>query len=85
MQVVNQSNKQPDFISRAILNISWCEPVAIGEVKGEDQSNDIFETLLDLIRIGHLSKQSIDNNLYDAVLGIHVVGRFIFCPFFYMS
>ncbi|KAI8971056.1 hypothetical protein BDB01DRAFT_731101, partial [Pilobolus umbonatus] len=48
--------------------------VVIGEAKGEDQSKDVFEILLDLIRIGHLSKQSIDNNLYDAVVGIHVVG-----------
>ncbi|KAI7905406.1 uncharacterized protein BX663DRAFT_549411 [Cokeromyces recurvatus] len=58
----------------AIVNVSWCEPVVVGEVKGEDRSNDVFDTLLDLIRIGHLSKQAIDNNLYDAVLGMHVIG-----------
>jgi hypothetical protein len=46
-------------------------------VKGEDKKNDLYDNLIDLIRIGQLSKSSIDSNFYNGVVGVHVVGKMI--------
>ncbi|RCH79681.1 hypothetical protein CU098_002914, partial [Rhizopus stolonifer] len=63
----------PDFVGRILNNIVWNGPVTVGEVKGEDAKDDIYATLLDLIRIDRFSKQSIDSNFYEGVTGIHAV------------
>ncbi|KAL7319923.1 phosphatidylserine decarboxylase [Mucor circinelloides] len=69
----NNSIQRPDFVGRILNNIVWNGPVTVGEVKGEDAKDDIYATLLDLIRIGRFSKQSIDSNFYERVIGIHAV------------
>jgi hypothetical protein len=61
-------------------NVIWNGPVTVGEAKGEDAKEDIYETLLDLIRIARLSKQSIDSNFYEGVIGIHVIGELLLKP-----
>ncbi|GAA5799946.1 hypothetical protein HPULCUR_005367 [Helicostylum pulchrum] len=45
----------------------------VGEVKGEDQKDDKYICLLDLVRIGCISVDTVNLNLYDGVIGIHVV------------
>lgn len=74
---MNNSIQRPDFVGRKLNNVVWNGPFAVGEVKGEDAKDDIHATLLDLIRIGRLSKQSIDSNFYEGVIGIHAVGRLL--------
>lgn len=74
---ISNSIQRPDFVGRILNNIIWNGPVTVGEVKGEDAKDDIYATLLDLIRIGRFSKQSIDSNFYEGVIGIHAVGRLL--------
>ncbi|KAI7900898.1 uncharacterized protein BX663DRAFT_562621 [Cokeromyces recurvatus] len=71
---INSSTQRPDFVGRILNNVVWNGPVTVGEVKGEDTKDDIYATLLDLIRIGRFSKQSIDNNFYEGLIGVHTVG-----------
>ncbi|KAG2198484.1 hypothetical protein INT46_003752 [Mucor plumbeus] len=74
---ISHSIQRPDFVGRILNNIVWNGPVTVGEVKGEDAKDDIYATLLDLIRIGRFSKQSIDSNFYEGVIGIHAVGLIV--------
>ncbi|KAI8077133.1 hypothetical protein BDF21DRAFT_422142 [Thamnidium elegans] len=74
---ISNSIQRPDFVGRILNNIVWNGPVTVGEVKGEDAKDDIYATLLDLIRIGRFSKQSIDNNFYEGVIGIQAVGLIV--------
>jgi hypothetical protein len=46
----------------------------VGDVKGEDRKNDHSPCLVDLILIGILSVESINENGYDGDIGVHVVG-----------
>ncbi|CEP16498.1 hypothetical protein [Parasitella parasitica] len=73
-KVMDESSKQFDFAVRELVGSNWIGPVLIGEVKGEDQRDDKYICLLDLIRIGSASVNSINFNLYEAVLGVHIVG-----------
>ncbi|KAI9363832.1 hypothetical protein BD770DRAFT_424749 [Pilaira anomala] len=58
---ISNSIQRPDFVGRILNNIVWNGPVTVSEVKGEDAKDAIYATLLDLIRIGRFSKQSIDS------------------------
>ncbi|EPB93090.1 hypothetical protein HMPREF1544_00164 [Mucor circinelloides 1006PhL] len=69
---------RPDFIVQQQENISWGPPVVIGEIKGDDAKDDLHASLLDLIRIGHISKKIIDIHHCDGVIGVHVVGNLVF-------
>ncbi|KAI8071853.1 hypothetical protein BDF21DRAFT_401159 [Thamnidium elegans] len=51
-KVLENSSKQPDFACREIINSNWTGPIIVGEVKGEDQKDDKYICLLDLIVIG---------------------------------
>ncbi|KAL9537814.1 hypothetical protein MBANPS3_011435 [Mucor bainieri] len=73
-KVMDQSSKQFDFAVQELVSSNWVGPTLLGEVKGEDQRDDKYICLLDLIRIGSASVSSINFNLYEAVLGVHIVG-----------
>lgn len=73
-QVLEESSKQPDFAGKNLMGSNWTGPTIVGEVKGEDQKDDKYICLLDLIRIGCISVDSINHNLYDGVIGVHIVG-----------
>ncbi|KAK4514191.1 Two-component response regulator SSK1p [Mucor velutinosus] len=73
-KVLSDSSKQFDFAVRELAGSNWIGPILVGEVKGEDQRDDKYICLLDLIRIGSTSVDSINFNLYEAVLGVHIVG-----------
>lgn len=71
---MKESDKQPDFVGN-LLNCSQLEgPAVIGDVKGEDRKSDTNPCLIDLIRIGMLAGESINENGYSGVIGVHVVG-----------
>lgn len=72
-KVLEESSKQPDFACQELVGSNWTGPTIVGEVKGEDQKDDKYVCLLDLIRIGSISVDAINLNLYDAVIGIHIV------------
>jgi hypothetical protein len=46
----------------------------VGDLKGEDRKEDGHGCLVDLLRIGMISGESINKNNYDGVVGVHVVG-----------
>lgn len=48
--------------------------VVVGDVKGEDRINDTHSCLIDLLRIGMLSGGSINQEKYDGIVCVHVVG-----------
>lgn len=73
-QIIKESNKQPDFIGGTIFGAQLQGPGVIGEVKGEDRISDIHPCLLDLVIIGVLSGESINENNYDGVVGVLAIG-----------
>lgn len=73
-KVLKDSSKQFDFAVNELASSNWIGPIVVGEVKGEDQREDKYICLLDLVRIGATSADSIHHNQYDAVLGVHIVG-----------
>lgn len=65
---------QPDFVVNKLSRSYYNGPCVIGDVKGEDRKDDNHDCLVDLIRIGMLSGDSINKNEYDGAIGAHVVG-----------
>lgn len=78
-QTVKESDMQPDFVGNTLVGSKFEGPAVVGDVKGEDRKCDINSCLIDLIRIGILSGESINENGYDGVIGIHVVGIQMTC------
>lgn len=73
-KIVDESAKQPDFACKHLMNSNWASATVVGEVKGEDCKEDKHVCIKDLIRIGFISVTSINQSLYDGVIGIQVVG-----------
>lgn len=76
---MKESDKQPDFVGNKLVGSQFEGPAVVGDVKGEDRKSDTNPCLLDLIRIGILSGESINENGYDGVIGVHVVGVQLTC------
>lgn len=69
------SGLYPDFLAHSLNNIVWNPPAMVGDVKGADVANEIRNNYIDLIRIAHLSKKTpIDQNMYEGILGVRIVG-----------
>jgi hypothetical protein len=60
-----------------LANTKFHGPSCVGEIKGEDHINDNYMSIVDIIRIGLISKASIDGNYNKGILGAHVVGKFL--------
>jgi hypothetical protein len=73
-QIVKESKKQPNFVGNCLIGSNFGGPAVVGDVKGEDRRADANPCLLDLIRIGILSGESINENSYNGVIGVLVVG-----------
>ncbi|CAO0797374.1 unnamed protein product [Mucor circinelloides] len=73
-KIVDESAKQPDFACKHLMNSNWASATVVGEVKGEDCKEDKHVCIKDLIRIGFISVTSINQSLYDGVIGIQIVG-----------
>ncbi|KAI8638747.1 hypothetical protein BD408DRAFT_372876 [Parasitella parasitica] len=73
-KVVDESAKQPDLACKHLKNSNWISATIVGEVKGEDVKDDKHICIKDLIRIGFISVTAINQNLYDGVIGIQIVG-----------
>jgi hypothetical protein len=59
----------------ALANTRFFGSSCIGEIKGEDQKNDNHKSVVDLVRIGLMSRDSINKNCNKGILGVHVVGK----------
>lgn len=65
---------QPDFVANKLISSNYNGPTVVGDIKGENRKEDAHDCLVDLIRIGMVSGNSINNNKYDGVIGAHIVG-----------
>ncbi|KAI8979874.1 hypothetical protein BDB01DRAFT_725487 [Pilobolus umbonatus] len=65
--------ERPDFVRMELANTRFYGPSCVGEIKGEDKTNDQYLPIVDLMRIALMGKESIDRNYYSGILGIHVV------------
>ncbi|GAA5807863.1 hypothetical protein MFLAVUS_001242 [Mucor flavus] len=65
---------QPDFAVNKLIHSHYHGPSVVGDIKGENRKEDTHDCLVDLIRIGMISGSSINQNKYDGVVGVHIVG-----------
>ncbi|KAF1802234.1 hypothetical protein FB192DRAFT_1342671 [Mucor lusitanicus] len=73
-QQSDESAKQPDFVSKQLKGCNWVIDSIVGEVKGEDVKEDKYMCIKDLIRVAFISVTSINDNLFDSIIGVHIVG-----------
>ncbi|KAI9280777.1 hypothetical protein BY458DRAFT_469839 [Sporodiniella umbellata] len=73
-QVLTGNTMQPDFVVSKLTHSNFCGPLLVENIKGEDHKEDIHDCLVDLIHIGKISGSSINENEYDGIVGVHVVG-----------
>ncbi|KAI9477839.1 MAG: hypothetical protein EXX96DRAFT_539004 [Benjaminiella poitrasii] len=64
-------------IFRPLIKYPDSKNFLVGEVKGEDVKDELYATLLDLIRIGRFLKQSVDSNFYEGTAVIYVINRLL--------
>ncbi|KAG1085726.1 hypothetical protein G6F42_021274 [Rhizopus arrhizus] len=74
IQILPNNSMQPDFVVNSLVNSYYSGPCVVGDIKGCDRQEDSHDCLVDLIRIGMVSADSINKNEYDGVIGVHVVG-----------
>jgi hypothetical protein len=54
---------RPEFSNMLLIDTEFVDPYCMGEAKGEDQNKSTYTLLIDIMRIGLLSKGFIDENL----------------------
>lgn len=74
LKTSEENSKQPDAVCMVLNGTNWDDFSMVAEVKGEDQKDDKRVRILDLIRIGCMSAAAINQNLYDEIIGVHIVG-----------
>jgi hypothetical protein len=72
--VIADDSMQPDVVVYDLISSHFHGPLVVGDLKGEDRKEDSHDYLVDLLRIGMISGESINKNNYDGVVGVHVVG-----------
>ncbi|KAI9320128.1 hypothetical protein BX666DRAFT_1852753 [Dichotomocladium elegans] len=71
------SNMRPDISITKTLGRKWIGSLGYGEAKPAARENDHYLVCEDLIKVVIFCKNSLDEQLMDGVLGIHIVGRTI--------
>ncbi|GAN03601.1 hypothetical protein MAM1_0044d03056 [Mucor ambiguus] len=74
IQMLPENSMQPDFVVNNLVRSRYSGPCVVGDIKGCDRQDDAYDCLVDLIRVGMMSVDSINKNEYDGVVGVHVVG-----------
>ncbi|KAG0182698.1 hypothetical protein DFQ28_001938, partial [Apophysomyces sp. BC1034] len=68
------ANRRPDCIITTLTDNNFSSSLGHGEVKSHAESDNHYHTNMDLLRLGHFCKDSIDEHKLLASIGIHVVG-----------
>lgn len=72
------SKRRPDICITGLNGTNWKINHGFGEAKAYSESNNHFSLCKDLLRVGIFCKNSIDLGSMKAVLGIQVVGKFLY-------
>ncbi|KAG9298147.1 hypothetical protein G9A89_002584 [Geosiphon pyriformis] len=67
--------KQPDAIISDINQLSWGSSRGHGEVKAQEEINNLYSLCTDLVRVAVLNKDAIDFFNMNCILGFQVVGK----------
>ncbi|KAI8370591.1 uncharacterized protein BYT42DRAFT_617132 [Radiomyces spectabilis] len=65
----------PDLCITKSCGEKWGADCGYGEAKPAARDNDHFLVCMDLLRVALLSKESLDKQCLDGVLGVQIVGR----------
>ncbi|KAI9482590.1 hypothetical protein BDB00DRAFT_161622 [Zychaea mexicana] len=68
------ANRRPDCIISTLMDNNFEINIGYGEVKSAAEYDNHYQTNMDLLRLGHFCKDTIDEHKLQASLGIHVVG-----------
>ncbi|KAI9275970.1 hypothetical protein BY458DRAFT_434263, partial [Sporodiniella umbellata] len=71
------NNLRPDLSITKTIGLKWVRSLGYGEVKPSARESDHYLVSQDLIKMVLFCKNSLDKQLMEGVLGIHVVGRTI--------
>ncbi|KAI8342799.1 hypothetical protein BC941DRAFT_492803 [Chlamydoabsidia padenii] len=70
-----QNNGCPDLCIIKSCGVKWTAGCGYGETKPAARDNDHYVVCMDLIRVTVLSKEALNKQCLDGVLGIQIVGR----------
>ncbi|KAG0166586.1 hypothetical protein DFQ30_007002 [Apophysomyces sp. BC1015] len=71
------NNMRPDLSITKILVLKWARSLGYGEAKPAARESDHYLVCQDLIKVALFCKNSLDEQLMEGVLGIHIIGRTI--------
>ncbi|KAI8384869.1 uncharacterized protein BYT42DRAFT_592897 [Radiomyces spectabilis] len=68
-------NMRPDLTITKTVGLKWAKSLGYGEAKPAARETDHYLVCQDLIKVALFCKHSLDEQLMDGVLGIHIVGQ----------
>ncbi|KAG0165887.1 hypothetical protein DFQ29_001289, partial [Apophysomyces sp. BC1021] len=68
-------DRRPDLCITKSCGVKWGADCGYGEAKPSARDNDHYLVCMDLVRVAILSKEALNSQRLDGVLGIQIVGR----------
>ncbi|KAI9323807.1 hypothetical protein BX666DRAFT_1890627 [Dichotomocladium elegans] len=69
------SSSRPDLSVTKSLGVKWATTLAYGEAKSAMYSDDHFIICKDLIKVARVCKDALDNQLFEGILAVQIIGR----------